>query len=261
MSTNERKKTSVTLGGVTLEVERRGHGRPLLLLSGEEQLEQHAPFVDELARSFEVIIPSPPGFGQSERPDWVTGPDDISYMYLDLIESLELKDVVVLGFSLGGWIAAELATKNSGAISKLVLVDAYGVKVGGPTDRDILDIWTSHPDKVAAAKWADPAKGERDYSKMNDAELTVVARNIESFARFCWEPYMHNPKLKQRLHRIKAPTLLIWGEKDGIVDTRYGEAYGRLIPGSRFAVVPGAGHYPQLEAPQAFLSTLRSFID
>lgn len=260
MSTNERKKTSVKLGGITLEVERRGAGRPLLLLAGEEQLELDAPFVDELAGSFEVIIPSPPGFGQSERPDWITGPDDIAYMYLDLIETLGLTDVTVVGFSFGGWIAAELATKNDSAISKLVLVDAYGVKVGGPTDRDIMDIWTSHPAKVVAAKWVDPAKGERDFSKMNDEELTVVARNIESFARFGWEPYMHNPKLKQRLHRIKTPTLLIWGEKDGIVDTRYGEAYGRLIPGSRFAVVPGAGHYPQLEAPQAFMSELRKFI-
>ncbi|MDO9440062.1 MAG: alpha/beta hydrolase [Beijerinckiaceae bacterium] len=260
MSTNERKKTSVKLGGVTLEVERRGSGRPLLLLLGEEHLELDAPFVDELAKSFEVIIPSAPGFGHSERPDWITGPDHIAYMYLDLIDTLSLKDVTVVGFSLGGWIAAELATKNNGAISKLVLVDAYGVKIGGPTDRDIMDIWTSNPTKVAAAKWADPAKGERDFTKMSDDELTIVARNIESFARFCWEPYMHNPKLKQRLHLIKVPTLLIWGEKDGIVETRYGEAYGKLIPGSRFAVVPGAGHYPHLEAPQAFMTTLRGFI-
>jgi pimeloyl-ACP methyl ester carboxylesterase len=95
---------------------------------------------------------------------------------------------------------------------------------------------------------------------MSDAELTAVARANETFARFCWDPYMHNPKLRHRLHRVTTPTLVIWGEKDGIVTTAYGEAYAKLIPGAKFATVPGAGHYPHLEAPDAFLSTLNGFI-
>src|SRR4051812_9519094 len=136
--------TTVKAGGIALEVERRGAGRPLLLLTGEEQLELDAPFMDALAKKFDVIIPSFPGFGVSERPDWMSNPDDISYVMLDLIDTLGLKDVTVVGFSLGGWIGAEMATKSSDAIARLVLVDAYGVKIGGPFDRDILDIWTSH---------------------------------------------------------------------------------------------------------------------
>jgi len=190
----------------------------------------------------------------------MTNPDDIAYVMLDLVDTLGLRDVTVVGCSLGGWIAAEMATKNTSAISRLVLVDAYGVKIGGPFDRDIFDIWTSHPSKVAAAKWADPEKAKRDFSQMSDAQLTAVARANETFARFCWDPYMHNPKLRQRLHRIDVPTLLIWGEKDGIVSTTYGEAYAKLIPGAKFATVPGAGHYPQIEEPDAFLSTLNGFI-
>lgn len=260
MSTSERNTTSVKVGNVMLEVERRGAGAPLLLLQGEEQLEADSALVADLARTHEVIIPSPPGFGHTERPDWISSPDDISYFYLDLIDALGLKNLTVVGFSLGGWLAAELATKDDSAIAKLVLVDAYGVKVGSPTDRDIMDIWTSHPTKVAAAKWASPEKGKRDFSQMNDDQLTIVARNIESFARFCWDPYMHNPKLKERLHRIKVPTLLIWGEKDGIVSTAYGEAYSKLIPGAKFSVVKDAAHYPHLEAPDAFLAQLRGFI-
>lgn len=251
---------TVKTGSVTLEVERRGSGRPLLLLTGEEQLEKDAAFVDRLAERFDVIIPSPPGFGTSERPDWISQPDDISYMYLDLIETMGLTDVTIVGFSLGGWIAAEMATKNTSRIGKLVLVDAYGVKVGGAFDRDVLDIWTSHPSKVAAAKWADPEKGKRDFSQMDDAQLTVVARNVESFARFCWDPYMHNPKLRHRLHRVDVPTLVVWGEKDGVVSTDYGQAYAKLIPGATFAIVAGAAHYPQIEAPEAFLATLDNFI-
>ncbi len=253
--------TTVKAGNVALEVERRGAGRPLLLLAGEEQLELDAAFVDALAAKFEVIIPSAPGFGHSERPDWIGSPDDVSYLILDVIAALGLSDVTVVGCSFGGWVAAEMATKNTSAISRLVLVDPYGVKIGGPYDRDVLDIWTEHPVKVAAAKWADPEKNKRDFSKMNDDQLTVVARNLESFARFCWDPYMHNPKLRERLHRVNVPTLVIWGEKDGIVSPAYGEAYAKLIPGATFAIVPGAGHFPHLEKPEAFMETLNGFIN
>ena len=247
-------------GDLRLEVERRGKGPPLLLLYGEEALELEAPFLDELARDFEVIIPSPPGFGQSTRPDWITCPDDIAYMYLALVDDLKLRDIPLVGFSLGGWIAAEMASKNDNFISKLVLVDPYGIKIGKPTDRDIADIWLLPPDEVTARKWHDVANAKRDFPAMQEEKLTVIARNAESFARFCWEPYMHNPKLKQRLHRIKAPTLLIWGENDGIVTPRYGKAYRDLIPDARLTVIPQAGHLPHIEQPQAFLQELRTFL-
>ncbi len=251
----------IKAGGLSIEVERRGAGRPLLLLASEEQLEREASFVDELAKTFEVIMPSPPGFGTSERPDWMGKPDDLSYVMLDVIDVLGLKDVTVVGFSLGGWIAAEMAVKNTTKISKLVLVDAYGVKVGGPYDRDIMDIWTDHPSKVVTAKWANPENGKRDFSVMNDDQLTVVARNMESFARFCWSPYMHNPTLRERLHRVNVPTLFIWGEKDGITAPSYGEAYSKLVPGAKFVKIANAGHYPHLEATDAFMSALNGFIN
>jgi pimeloyl-ACP methyl ester carboxylesterase len=243
-----------------LEIERRGKGPPLLLLYGEEALELDAPFLSDLAQQYEVIIPSPPGFGRSERPDWVTNPDDIAYIYLDLIDELGLCRMPVIGCSLGGWIAAEMATKNDSFISALVLVDPYGIKIGKPTDRDIADVWLLHPDEVAALKWHDVAKGKRDFPSMSEDKLTVVARNMESFARFCWDPYMHNPRLKHRLHRIKAPTLLIWGEQDGIVTPRYGQAYRDLIPGASMAVIPQAGHLPHIEQPEVFMKELCRFL-
>ena len=95
---------------------------------------------------------------------------------------------------------------------------------------------------------------------MSDAELTIIARNNESFARFCWDPYMHNPKLKRFLHRVRVPTLFVWGEDDGIVTPDYGRAYARLIPGAEFAIVGGAGHYPHLEQPAEFMSLVRRFL-
>ena len=124
MLTTDQRKTLIHVSGMGVELERRGKGQPLLLLYGEEGLEPDAPFIDELAKDFEVFMPSPPGFGTSERPDWIRNLDDISYIYLDLIEKLALKNVPVVGFSFGGWLAAEIATKDDSFMSKLVLVDA-----------------------------------------------------------------------------------------------------------------------------------------
>lgn len=250
----------ITIGDVQIELERRGKGKPILLLPSEESLEPEAAFVDELARKFEVIIPQAPGYGRSNRPDWITNMDDIAYIYLDLIEKLGLKKVTVMGFSLGGWIAAEMATKDDSSIAKLVLVDAYGIKVGGPYDRDIFDIWLEHPKKVLEKKWHDVEKGKRDFPSMPEEKLAIIARNIETTARFCWEPYMHNPKLKHRLHRIQVPTLVVWGQNDGIVAPAYGKAYSKAIKGAKFAAIAKAGHYPQLEQPEAFLKAIGGFV-
>lgn len=250
----------ITLGDVQIELIRRGKGKPLLLLPSEEALEPDAPFVNELAKKFEVIIPQAPGYGRSNRPDWITNMDDISYIYLDLIEKLDLKKLTVMGFSLGGWIAAEMATKDDSRIAKLVLVDAYGIKVGGPYDRDIADIWLEHPKKVMERKWFDVEKGKRDFPAMPEDKLAIIARNVETTARLCWEPYMHNPRLKLRLHRIQVPSLVVWGKNDGIVSTDYGKAYSKLIKGAKFAAIAKAGHYPHLEQPAAFMTAVSSFI-
>lgn len=247
-------------GDLRLGIERRGEGPPLLLFYGEEALELEAPFLDDLAKDYEIIIPSPPGFGESTRPNWITCPDDIAYMYLQLVDDLGLKGIPVVGFSLGGWIAAEMASKDDSFISKLALVDPYGIKIGKPTDRDIADIWLLHPDEVKARKWHDPTRGERDFPSMTENALAIIARNTESFARFCWEPYMHNPKLRHRLNRITAPTLLIWGENDGIVTPQYGHAYCGLIPNARLAIISEAGHFPHIEQPRRFLRELRGFL-
>jgi pimeloyl-ACP methyl ester carboxylesterase len=251
----------VTIQGLKIEVERRGSGKPLLLLLSEESaLELASPFVADLAKSHEVIIPQAPGFGRSERPDWISNPDDISYIYLDLVEKLGLKAVPIVGLGLGGWIANEMLVKDDSYCSKLVLVDAFGVKIGGPFDRDVQDIWTLHPTKVAELKWFDPDNGKRDYASMTEDEVTIIARDIESFARFCWDPYMHNPKLKGRLSRIQVPTLVVWGENDGVITPAYGKAYSDHIPGAKFVTVAKAGHYPQIEQPQAVLQHINAFL-
>ena len=228
---------------------------------GEEAaFERTSPFITELARTHELVIPQAPGFGRSDRPDWIGNPDDISYIYLDLVEKLGLKNIPVLGMSLGGWIAAEMAIKDDSFISKMVLVNPFGVKIGGPFDRDIQDIWTLHPAKVAELKYYDTDFGKRDYSSTPEDEITIVARNLESFARFCWDPYMHNPKLKIRLPRIQVPVQFIWGENDGVTSAAYGKAYSEHLPGATFVTVPKAGHYPQIEQPAAVAKLVNAFL-
>jgi pimeloyl-ACP methyl ester carboxylesterase len=261
MATLEMATEMFEIGGIRIEVNRLGHGQPLLVLCSEDALELEAPFLRTLARDHALIIPSPPGFGASDRPDWITHPDDIAYIYLELVDRLGFGRLGVVGFSLGGWIAAEMATKDDGFIAKLVLVDPYGVKIGGPDDRDIADIWLLHPSKVTELSWFDPAKGRRDFPAMPEEVLKVVARNRESFARFCWEPYLHNPKLKHRLNRITVPTLFVWGANDGITAPSYGKAYAGLVAGAKLAVIAQAGHYPHLEQPEAFLKELGAFLD
>jgi pimeloyl-ACP methyl ester carboxylesterase len=255
------ERNLVRVSGVELEIERRGRGRPLLVLYGEEALELDAPVLAELARDHELIIPSPPGFGRSERPDWIESPDDIGYIYLDLMERLNVGKVPAIGFSFGGWLALEMATKDDSFLSKLVLVDPYGVKIGGPMDRDIEDVWNIHPERVAKLKWFDGEKGKRDFTAMPEGELAIIARNNESFARFCWDPCMHNPKLARRLHRVRLPTLFVWGANDGIVSPDYGKAYSRMIAGAEFSVIGTAGHYPHLEQPDAFMRLVRGFLE
>jgi pimeloyl-ACP methyl ester carboxylesterase len=251
---------AVRIGDVHLELERRGSGAPLLLLASEEGRERDSAFVDALAARYEIILPSAPGFGRSSRPEWVTRPDDIAYIYLDLLDHLNLRDIRVVGASLGAWIAAEMAAIDDATMDKLVLLAPYGIKVGGPLDRDIADMWLLHPDAVSALTWSDPANAVREYGDMPEDELRIIARNVESFARLCWEPYMFNPKLTHRLHRIGVPTLLLWGADDGIVRPAYGEAYCRLIPGARLAVVAQAGHFPHLEQPEAVTEQVVNFL-
>ncbi len=245
---------------IDIEITRHGKGDPLILLYDEEARVLETSLVDHLAARHEVIVLSPPGFGQSDRPSWIETPDDLSYIMLDTLEALNIGPAPLLGFSLGGWLAAEMASKTCAPFSQVILVDPYGIKPGGPLDRDIADIWFLPEARIKALKYADPAHGEIDYTAFSDEVLTVIARNRESFARFCWNPYLHNPKLQKRLHRITVPTLVLWGEKDGIVTTEYGKAFAAAIPGARFETIADAGHYPHIDQPRALAEAIEGFI-
>jgi pimeloyl-ACP methyl ester carboxylesterase len=168
---------------------------------------------------------------------------------------------VVVGVSLGGWIAAEMAVKSCERISCLLLANTVGIKVGSRETRDVADIYAITDKQLGELVYTDPARMARDAKTLPPSELTLMARSRESTGRYGWTPYMHDPKLKGRLRRIHIPTLVLWGEADRVVTPDYGRAFAAAIPGARFVTVEGAGHFPHLEQPDAFVRRILEFVE
>jgi pimeloyl-ACP methyl ester carboxylesterase len=195
-------------------------------------------------------------------PSELDSVDDLAYFYLELFDELGLDSYSLVGTAFGGWIAAEIAVHAPAALHRLALIDAFGIRVGGREDRDIVDVFAISRDELARRLFHDPdlARAEFDLSERSDAEVEVIARNREATARYGWLPYLHNPRLRRRLHRISVATLVLWGAHDGILDTDYGRAYADAIPGAQFELIEGAGHLPHLERPDAVADVLLDFL-
>ncbi|MGH7002627.1 MAG: alpha/beta fold hydrolase [Alphaproteobacteria bacterium] len=252
---------TVKLADVDIDLFQQGSGTPLLWLHGAGGFAPNHAFVAPFAQRWRLIVPSHPGFGRSALPDWLDSIDDIAYLYLELLDQLGLSKIELVGTSLGGWMAAEIASKIPERIAKLVLVGPVGVKVGPFDKLDIPDIWALPQDEVNRITFHDPKRMLPDLSKMPDEQVTVMLRNRETTALLTWKPWMHNPKLKHRLHRVKAPTLFVRGASDGLVSAPYMESYARLLPNARIATIAEAGHVPHLEQPEAFAKTVFAFLD
>jgi len=246
--------------GVPLEILRRGTGRPLLVLHGEAPLDPGAPVVDLLAARAEVIAPTHPGFGHSTRPDDIETVYDLVHLYLDLLEQLPHERVALLGFSFGGWVAAEIAVTCPHRLERLILVDALGIKVSDRETPDILDVFNTHPAEVQRRRWHEPAKWAPDFDALSNETLVAHARNREALCVYAWDPYLHNPRLARWLGRITVPTLVLWGASDGIVSPAYGRAFSARIPGARFELIEAAGHHPEIEQPGAFVERVMAFL-
>ncbi|HTZ38188.1 MAG TPA: alpha/beta hydrolase [Stellaceae bacterium] len=249
---------TIDVRGVAVETLVRGAGPPLVFLHGLDHFAQHQRFFDLLARRFRVVAPRHPGFGRSPRPEWLRSVGDIAYLYLDLIERLALDEVLLVGASFGGWVAMELGIRSTARLGRLVLIDSLGLKFGGRDEAEIADIYALPADEVVRRSFADPANAP-DYATMDDAAVEAVARDREAAVLYGWRPYMHNPSLGHWLHRLAVPTLVLWGERDRVVEPGYGERLARAIPGARFATVAAAGHYPPVEQPEAVAQAIEDW--
>ena len=262
--------TSLQVGPFEVETLRIGSGQPALLIHGVNPIHRSSPFLAELAPHAELIAPSHPGFGGSPLPPDFDTMYDLVQLYLAILDEIPADDVTVIGFSFGGWIAAELAVTNPKRLGRLILVDPVGIKLGGREDRDIVHFFNTDPNELNQRSWHDPAQRPTGIyglgwqatisDAMTDAEMISFARNWDSLCLYAWKPHMYNPQLKHWLHRISVPTKLIWGESDRIVTPEFGRAYADLIPGAEFCLIPHAGHHPELEQSDAFVTAVADFL-
>jgi pimeloyl-ACP methyl ester carboxylesterase len=251
---------SLVVEGTRVDLIERGKGRPVLFLHAENGIEPAHAAIDELAKSAHVIAPTHPGFGCSDVPKDMHTVDDLSYFYLDLLDQLDLRDVTMVGVAFGAWIAAEIAVKTTARLARLVMANAVGIKVGDREARDIADIFALTEPEYLEIAYCDPSAGRRDYKSLPPAEVAAAARAREATARFAWSPYFHNPRLKSRLHRIRIPTLFLWGAHDRMVGEAYGRAYCAMIPRARFETIERAGHFPHEEQPKLFAEKIMNFV-
>ena len=249
----------IAVDGTTVRLLRGGRAEapPLVFLHGAGGHTGWMAFLDALATDFAVYAPEHPGFGRSDDPAWLDDIGDLAYFYLDFFDRFGLDRVHLIGTSLGGWIAAELAVRNQSRLASLTLAGAVGILAGG---KPIDDIFRMPVEENLRRFYADPARAARRLGDMAAVDANLLAKNRTTVTRLAYRPRFHNPGLAKWLHRITVPTLLVWGDKDGLVPPAFGAAYHAAIPRSRLVVLDNAGHAPFDEQKDAFLATFRDFL-
>jgi pimeloyl-ACP methyl ester carboxylesterase len=252
---------TVHVAGIALHLSRAGSGAPLLVLHHDVGSPERLPFYDVLAQHFTVLVPAHPGYDRSQRPDWMRSVRDVAIVYQLLLAGLEVTRepgrVSVVGLGFGGWIAAEMATMAPRAMRRLVLVGAMGVK---PERGEIADqALVSYIDYVQRG-FADQAAFDRIYgAEPPTPTLEQWDLNREMTFRIAWKPYMYNPTLPHLLGGVATPTLVVWGRDDRIVPLECGERFAKALGDARLEIVEGAGHFVEMEKPEALASLVTRF--
>ncbi len=245
------------LGGVAIDIWEEGGGPPLLFLHGAGGFRGSEPFLGPLTQGRRLIAPSHPGFGDSDLPDWMDRVADIAMVYLDLLDRIGHAEVDVIGCSFGGWVALELAVLAPHRIRGMVLVAPAGLRVEGC---DPPNLFTVEEEERARLLYHDPARHRPDPTRMDAVDAARAWRDRQSFIRFAKDPYLHNPKLPHLLHRLRSPALLMRGASDGLITAEHLDGIGKLLPETRIATIPAAGHLPQIEQPALFVELTQAFL-
>ena len=251
-------ESRMQLDGCEISLRQGGRGPTLLFLHGASGAGPWAPFHDALAERFHVLAPSHPGFDDSEDPPWLDNIADLANFYHDFLKDLDLRNVNLVGLSLGGWVAAEMAVRDTSRLATVTLMCAAGIHV---KDVPQFDMFLVSPEERARRMFHDPAKAEAIVERVSDpANADLVMKNQEATARLIWQPRAYDPHLRKWLHRIDRPTLALWGESDPLFPPAYAKAYAELIPGAKAVVLEACGHLPNLEQPQAASAAILEFI-
>jgi pimeloyl-ACP methyl ester carboxylesterase len=245
------------VGAGEVRLLRAGSGPPLLFL--------HAaggggwtPFLDGLSRSFDVLAPDHPGFDESEQTEEMEGVDDLVYHYLRLLDLLGLETVTLVGASLGGWIAAEIAVHSPERVERLVLMSPAGLRM---PEAPPADLFATPVDRLIPMLFHDPSVAEGLFPAEPSVDDIIRAyHNNTAFARYAWRPFLNDPKLERRLYRITAPTLVLWPDDDRVIPRAHAERYVERIADARLEVIEDCGHAMYGEKPEEFTSALLAFV-
>lgn len=233
-----------------------GVGRSVLNLHGGGGPFTVAAIADHLSETMRVITPTHPGWNGTIRPDSLASIGDLAGAYLELLEAEDLRDVLVVGSSLGGWIAAEIAVRDQGArVTGLILINATGILVEG---QPITDFFSLDARGVAEHAWYDSDRFYVDPATVPPEQAARQRANMATMAVLARD--MCDPELLDRLGQVKIPVLVVWGEADRIVTPAYGAAYAAAFPDARFERIAKAGHLPQIEQPAATFAVIDAFL-
>lgn len=237
--------TSVKVRDVTIKLHRAGVGETVIFLHGAGGMPPWLPFFDALAAEHTLLVPEHPGFGASDDPPWIRNVSDLAMFYLELFESLEIKNAHLIGNSLGGWIAAEILIRDRARFKSLTLLSPAGIRVPGIPAGDTF-IWG--PEEGVRNLFHDQSFADRMLAQPpSDEQLDVMLKNRFTVTKLGWQPRWFNPDLEKWLHRVKLPSLILWGEEDQVMPPAYAALWQERLPEARLVRVPACGHLPHIE--------------
>ncbi len=258
----DKRSISIRDGLFNLELAQAGSGHPLLFLHGSGGV-RWGPYLDMLAERFTVYVPSHPGFGGSDGLEHIDDILDLALFYHDVMDELGLESAHLVGHSLGGMLAAELAALCSHRVRRLVLANPVGL---WRDEEPVVDFFSLMPDEYMRHIFHDPeAPAAQEAFATPDSEEGVMEamydrlQSLSAAGKFLWP--IPDKGLKKRIHRIKAPTLIIWGESDRLVPPSYAEDFRSKIAGSKVAILAESAHMPMLEKPEEFVSLVTDFLN
>jgi pimeloyl-ACP methyl ester carboxylesterase len=252
--------TYIDIAGKSTQITTGGSGPPLLYLHSAAGETDWTRWHQALAAHCTVTAPAHPGFAQSEGLDQIDDIHDLAWHYVDLLDSLKIDRTPIVGFSLGAWVAAELAILRPERVSHLVLINAAGLHINGAP---IAELFGDDLEKLKKLVFFDPqsqAVAEVFPTAIDDPRVLLWLRAREATARVGWRPYLHDPKLPHHLRRITARTLVVWGRQDRLIPLAHGEHYAKQIPGARLRVFDNAGHMLPLERPDEVAAEVAAFL-
>jgi pimeloyl-ACP methyl ester carboxylesterase len=249
------RESTATIRGLDLRIMEAGSGVPVLYLHGAGGPNWY-PMLEMLSARWHVLAPEHPGFGRSTMPDWMTGVSDLAYFYLDALAALDLGKVHLVGHSLGGWTAAEIAVRNTAALRSVSLLAPAGVAA---LEEPYGDIFLWSPEEHARNSFFESALIAARIDALADADADIMVQNRTAAARLAWSPRLHNPQLATWLHRIDVPTLVVWGTEDRICPYSLRTTFLRAIPGAEHFALPRSGHALHTERPTEVAARLDDF--